>query len=200
MKLLVFVFGCIVLQCVLGVSTASQSSCNLVATKPERLMKSIGHSSDNQALVFASAYLRYHADDQAGRNSSSYMALSFRNYEFDERNSLGQPELTLEADCAKLVMAFDEIGRDYSVKTIDVHLEVPNKGVHVCTISQPLITQEHGTHYGCDLSWTPRACKAKVGDKEVKVVDVVFRRLEFELFGSPVKTMHDEFSTIDTNC
>lgn len=128
------------------------------------------------------------------------MPLLFKNYEFSPADLFGHQVLTLEADCAKLVLTFDRVGKDYEVTYIDAFLEVPNKGVSICTITRPLMTQTATKHYNCDLSLSPRVCEAKVGDKKTGIVNVVFTRLEFEIFGSYDKTMHDEFTIRDTTC
>lgn len=194
------IIACTVLHGCLLITGYDISSCEFSSSKPDRTIKTIGHSSDNQSVVVASGYLRYHDDNSQNFSGPKYIPLVFLKYDFEEVDLFGYHVLTLEANCAKIVLNFEDSGQDYIVDTTEVFLAVPNKGANVCTLENDHFVQEDGKHYSCDLSYTPQVCKINVNNKYTHVVDLILTKLEFEIFGSPEKAVKDQFTTSETTC
>lgn len=197
MKRYILVFAYIILKCSLIVMASEESSaCKFVSSVPERLMKTLGHSRNLHALVDAAAYLRYYDEDKVLQNSSGsrYMPLLFKDYDLELLEYSGKSHmLRLEADCATVFMKLSEDGRNWKVRSVDVVLEVPNRSSNTCRLEGVNITQIEGDHYKCNLNCGSFVCKTEY--EKMDIVDLVFTKLEFEVFGSIYKTSIDEFTT-----
>lgn len=102
------------------------------------------------------------------------------------------------ASVAKYVR--EDLGQDYIVDTTEVFLAVPNRGSNICTLENGHFAQENGKHYSCDLSYSAEICKINVNNEYTHIVDLIFTKLEFEIFGSPEKAIKDQFTTSETTC
>lgn len=185
--------------------TLAQSSCELSSIKPKDITNTIGHSNDNKAVVNASAYLQYYASDERINfvNSSQFMPVEFKNYELELDDLSGNSfMMVLDADCVQIFLELVRNGQDWAVDTADVILTVSNKGSFVCRIENIGIIQKAGKHCACDLNDRPLVCKSwnHVDKKYTDIIGIVFARLEFEVFGSPARTMEDKFTTNITSC
>lgn len=199
------IFFSLITHRILVVTALNESNCNLVANKPENITKTTGHSNNNQAVVSASGYLQYYADDGKSQiqNDLQFMPLHFNTYEFEQDDLIGECfMMNLDADCVQIFMELVKSGQDWKVDSADVILTIPNKGFQVCKIEDLGIIQKVGKHYGCDLGNRPFVCKSwnYVDESYTDVVGIVLARLEFEVFGSPAKTMNDKFTTNVTTC
>lgn len=185
--------------------TLAQSSCELSSDRPKDVTTTIGHSNDNQAVVNASAYLQYYADDETTNftRNSQFMPVQFENYELESDDLSGNSfMMVFDANCVQIFLELTRNGQDWRIDTADVILDVSNKGSLVCKIENIGIIQRAGKHYACNLSDRPLVCKSwnHLDKKNTDIVGIVFTRLEFEVFGSPAKTMKDKFTTNITSC
>lgn len=188
----------LIMNCFLITVALEQSTCKLVDRKPEKTTKTIGHSDNNQAVVAASGYLQY--DDGKSRE---FMPLQFKTYEFEQDDVPGEYfMMVLNADCVQVFIELVRSGQDWKADSAEVILTLPNKSFTVCKIENLGIVQKYGEHFGCDLEDKPFVCNSwdYVKKKFINVVGLVFTRLEFEVFGSPERTMADEFTTNVTTC
>lgn len=172
------------------VANPEEASCKFLSSVPTNINQTIGHSGDNQAVVSASGYLRYYGRGGSAENFR-YMPLQFKSFKMES------DALVLNADCAQIYIFFEESGQDWAVDTVTVILNIGNNGAFICELEDPKINQEHGKHFGCNLKNKSYVCSAEIHEiqENVKIVDVVFETLEFELYGSPEKTKINQFTT-----
>lgn len=180
----------------------ASAECKFSSSVPKEIKKTVGHSKNNQALVVAAGYLRYYNHKEESQNFR-YMPLEFESFEFNPNDMVGDYYmLKLNADCAEIFVELVKDFDDWKVDSVDVILNVGNNGAFICNLNDVNMTQVKGKHYGCDLANSPFVCEALIGleQRVVKVADVVFTRLEFEVFGSTEKIKLNQFTTNTTTC
>lgn len=190
------VLVCMAMHYIISVEAAAE--CKFSSSVPKDIKRTVGHSKNNQALVVAEGYLRYYNHKEDSKNFR-YMPLEFESFEFSPDDA---HMLVLTADCAQIFLELVEDFDDWKVDSVDVILNVGNNGAFICNLNDVNMTQVKGKHYGCDLGNNPFVCEARIGleQRVAKVADVVFTRLEFEVFGSPEKTRLNQFATNTTTC
>lgn len=111
--------------------------------------------------------------------------------------------MVLDSDCATIKLNIGKTSDGFQVESIETSLVVPNYDAHSCRVEgeqylYPPIKQVKGSHpkesglvYRCR-----NTIKNKDGQDELSdIVYISFNSLEFELYGDPVRTENDEFTT-----
>lgn len=136
-----------------------------------------------------SAYL-----ESVGVKDHKYLPLDIKNFKFNPLNSSDNYHmLTVEADCAKLLFKLARDETNWNVESVCVISSVPIQGI-ICHLNDVGIIQRSGSRYKCE-SHIPYVCKSKSETGVTDVVRVIMSHFEFEVFGSPEKTMNNIFTT-----
>jgi len=189
----------IIFTLVLGLISRNHSSstCQLGTIQPVYDLSTLEniHSSDLKALANFAGYLEYNSRHEAA--AKVFMPLILESVDL----SVGDDgrQLTLQADCAKLIFALRDSVVTETVQSIRVDLVIANKKISTCRIWDTYMSYDATAHYNCTDKRVYN-CVAVDEEESVVVAQLNIQAIEFELNGYPNAVKKGKFSTRATKC
>lgn len=127
------------------------------------------------------------------------MPLDIKDFKFNPLGDSGNYYMmTVESNCAKLSFIIVKSGSDWKVDTVDVITNMLVRGTDICNLNNFNMVQKDGSHYKCDGQ--KYVCWWRGENGLVDAVKVILPKFEFEVFGSPEKSMYSHFTTKAAVC